>query len=227
MNGYTTPGRNHPIRVILVEDETLTRQSIKASLNAEPGIRVSGDAGTIREGLAVIQECPADVLVLDVRLRGEDGLDLLTEARPAVPGLKSLILTAYPEGDSLVRAMRKQADGFLPKSCSMEVLVDAIREVARGGKAWDPETVTRLAKHEPAAIREKSGTYSTLDRLERQMAALIAEGLTNPEIANRLRMAPKTARNRVSQILEKLGVKRRSQVASIYSRHVSPAKESA
>jgi len=208
----------HPIRVALVEDHTLLRESMKRILNVEHGISVVGDTGSRHEGITMIRAVKPDVLIQDICLGQDDGLQMLTDIKAISPATKCLILTAYRDDNLVMRAIRKSADGFLHKSCSMSLLIQAIRQVACGHQHWDCDTLAQLAGC-GSNIRDAAPEtgLKALSPNEIRIAGLIADGLTNREIGKRLHFAEKTIRNRVSFIMEKLEVTRRSKIAAIYA----------
>jgi len=211
----TRPGS--PIRVALVDDHTLFRETLKVVLNTERDIQVIGDAANLTDGLAMVRRSQPDVLIQDICLGADDGLQMLQEIRTTVPAVRCLILTGFVADDYIRRALRKHADGFLLKSCSMPALITAIRQVAGGHKTWDNSILTRLAVLDSTELPERGG-IALLTPPEHKIARLIAEGLTNREIGVRLHLAEKTIRNRVSLILDKLHVTRRAKLAALYTR---------
>ena len=209
-----------PIRVALVDDHTLLRESIKAILGSEKGISVVGDAAGRIEGLAMIRKVKPDILVQDIRLGLDDGLLMLREVREIAPKTRCLVLTGFTEDGLMHEAIRQLAFGFLLKSCSMPLLVSAIRQVAAGHKVWDPPTLARLTglDRKPSEEIPETG-MDTLTSVETRIASLIAEGLTNREIGVRVNLAAKTIRNRISLIMEKLQVTRRSKIATLFTQN--------
>lgn len=211
---------NPPIRIFLMEDQTLLRESMRRILNNEQGLRVVGTASTRADGLALIKKTKPDVLIQDACLGEEDGLEMLRDARALAPGIRCLVLTAFTDDGVLLQAIRQAADGFLLKTCSMPSLFKAIRLVAEGRQVWDNETLTRLARLDGEARKEAKETgMDSLVPLEFQIAKLIAAGLTNREIGQHLHLAEKTIRNRVSVIMDKLQVARRSKIAALFTHH--------
>jgi two-component system, NarL family, response regulator DevR len=209
-----------PIRVALVEDHTLLRESIKAILNDKPRITVVGDAANRADGLAMIKKVKPDILVQDIRLGQDDGLMMLREVKDMAPGTRCLVLTGFTEDNLMLRAIRQSADGFLLKSCSMPVLVKAIRQVAGGQPFWDQDTLARLAGIDTASgLDAKESGLDSLTSMEQRIAGYIAEGLTNREIGNRVHLAEKTIRNRISIIMDKLQVTRRSKIAALFTQN--------
>ncbi len=214
-----TPTPN-PIRIGFIDDHTLFRHSLTHVLNAEPDMQVVGDAAGRRDGLAMIGQHKPDILIQDINLGSDDGLEVMHEIKTTVPHLKCLVLTGMVEDSHILRAIRKQADGYLLKDCSIPVIVEAIRKLARGQKMWDPSLIARLAEMDPKPCGNAGGgSVNKLTPIEQKIAHLIAEGHTNREIGKQLHLAEKTIRNRVSLILEKLQVPRRTKIAALYTRN--------
>jgi len=206
-----------PIRLALVDDHTLFRETLKVVLNNEPDIRVIGDAAGLQDGLAMVRNTKPDVLIQDICLGTDDGLKMLQDVRTQAPGVRCLVLTGFVADEFIRRAIRQHADGFLLKSCSMPALITGIRQVASGHKSWDSSILSRLAELGSEEHPDRGGII-LLSPPEQKIACLIAEGLTNREIGLRLHLAEKTIRNRVSLILDKLQVPRRSKLAALYTR---------
>jgi DNA-binding NarL/FixJ family response regulator len=210
-----------PIRIGFIDDHTLFRHSLTQVLNAESDMKVVGDAAGREDGLAMIERHNPDILIQDISLGSEDGLEVMHEIKAAAPALKCLVLTGMVEDCHILRAIRKRADGYLLKDCSIPVIVEAIRKLARGQKVWDPSLIARLADMDPSPPYDTGLTgVDSLNSTEQQIAHLIAEGHTNREIGLQLHLAEKTIRNRISLILEKLHVPRRTNIASLYTRSV-------
>lgn len=216
----TLPDNAQPdsiIRVALIDDHTLLRELLGTVLSAESDLHVVGTAGGYQEGLTMIRECTPQVLLLDICLGHEDGLQLLHEVKDLSPQLKCIILTGVTDDEYFLKAIRRNADGFLLKNTSMPHLIRVIRQVAGGHKSWDSLLLSRLA-----TLDSKSGSETDVSGMasltppERKIARLIAEGMTNREIGEQVRLADKTIRNRISIIMGKLQVSRRSKIAALY-----------
>jgi two-component system, NarL family, response regulator DevR len=213
-----TTGTAADVRVFLLDDHEIVRRGIADLLDAEDGIAVVGEAGTAAEALARIPAVRPDVALLDARLPDGSGIDVCRDIRSSMPEVRCLILTSYDDNDALFAAVMAGAAGYLLKEIRGSNLVDAIRQVAAGKSLLDPAVtgrlLTRLRDGEP-----KDERLASLTAREREILALITEGMTNKQIGERLFLAEKTVKNYVSGLLAKLGMERRTQ-AAVYGAEV-------
>ncbi len=199
------------IRVFRLDDHEIVRRGVRELLEAEPDIEVVGEAGTAGEALARVAGSRPDVAVLDVRLPDGDGVTVCRELRSRHPELACLMLTSFADDEALFDAILAGAAGYVLKQIRGADLVGAVRTVAAGGSLLDPRAT--------AAVMQRLRTPKALDPLatltdqERRILELIGEGLTNREIGQRMFLAEKTVKNYVSNLLAKLGLQRRTQVA--------------
>ncbi|MFI1867955.1 response regulator [Streptomyces jumonjinensis] len=204
-----------PIRVFLLDDHEVVRRGVHDLLDSEPDIAVVGEAGSGEQALVRGPALRPDVAVLDIRLPDGDGITVCRELRSRMPGVACLMLTSFDDDDALLDAIMAGAAGYVLKQIKGSDLVQAVRTVAAGQSMLDAATTARLMNNlrTPA---EPDGARSQLDELtarERQILALIGEGLTNRQIGERLYLAEKTVKNHISRLLAKLGVERRVQAA--------------
>jgi len=212
---------NRPIAVLLVDDHEVVRVGLRALLSGRPGIRVAGEAASVRDALAEASRLTPDVVLMDVRLPDGDGVEACRAIRAALPACRVVMLTAYADDDALVSAVLAGASGYLLKQTRGADLVRAIEEAAAGRSLLDPAVAGRLLWHfrELASGREDA---ARLTDQERRVLDLIAQGKTNREIAGALDLAEKTVKNHVSSILAKLQVKRRTEAAVLAVRRRGP-----
>lgn len=196
-------------RVFLVDDHEIVRRGVADLINAEPDLEVVGEASTVRQALGRIAATRPDIAVLDVRLPDGSGIDLCRDIRSAHPDVQCLMLTAYDDDEASYTAVLAGAAGYVLKDIRGTGLLDSIRKVAAGQILVDPTVSKRVV----AVAVESRTTDSELSLRERQVLELIAEGLTNRQIAERLELAEKTVKNYVSGLLAKLGMERRTQAA--------------
>ena len=201
-----------PIRVFLLDDHEVVRRGLHDLLESEGDIEVVGESGSVREAIARIPALRPHVAVLDGRLPDGSGIDVCREVRSIDPTIQALILTSYDDDEALFAAIMAGASGYVLKQIAGNDLVDAVRRVAAGQSLLDPALTARVlerVRKGPEAHEELAG----LTEQERKILALIAEGLTNRQIGERLFLAEKTVKNYVSSILSKLGLERRTQAA--------------
>lgn len=220
-----SPRSAAPVRVFILDDHEVVRRGVRDLLDAEDDIVVVGEASDAREALVRVPASGPQVAVLDVRLgddRGGDhaGIEVCRELRALMPELACLMLTSFDDDEALFDAIMAGAAGYVLKQINGADLITAVRRVAAGTSMLDPRTTARVMERlrgierPPAAASELDG----LTPRERQILDLIGEGLTNREIAERLFLAEKTVKNRISSILAKLGVGRRIQAAMLVGR---------
>ena len=203
------------IGVFLLDDHELVRTGLKTVFEPEADIEVVGEAGTAAEALVRIPQARPDVAVLDVRLPDGEGVAVCREIRSTVePPPACLMLTSYSDDEALFGAIMAGAAGYMLKQVSGRSLVEAVRTVAAGGSLLDATlTASVMNKLRGENVAAADPRYEQLSPQERRVLDLVAEGLTNRQIAERLFLAEKTVKNYVSSVLHKLGVERRTSAA--------------
>jgi two-component system response regulator DevR len=201
-----------PIRVFLLDDHELVRRGIRALLEQEPDVEVIGEADTAQDATARIPALRPDVAILDARLPDGNGIDVCRDIRSVDPSIRALILTSYDDDEALFAAIMAGAAGYLLKQVRGTDLVSAVRLVAAGQSLLDPAVTQRVIERIRQGPQEPDELKSLTDQ-ERRILELVAEGLTNRQIAERMYLAEKTVKNYVSSILAKLGLERRTQAA--------------
>jgi len=204
------------ITVLLADDQALVRAGFRALLDAQSDITVVGEAGNGAEAARLAAETRPDVVLMDIRMPGTDGLEATRRitADPTLAATRVLILTTFDEDEYVFEAVRIGASGFLVKDTEPVELLRAVRVVAEGEALLSPGVTRRLIGE--FARRARPGrSLRELDRLtsrEREIVALVAEGLSNDEIAARLVVSPATAKTHVSRAMVKLAVRDRAQL---------------
>lgn len=206
--------------MFVVDDHELLRRGLRDLFAADGSIAVVGEAATGAEALASLDPAGVDVALLDVRLPDADGVDVCREVRSRHPELPCLMLTSYDADEALFAAATAGAAGFLVKDISGPRLVEAIHRAANGETLLDPDLVREVLARLNESLRELS-LLETLSEQERRVFDLVAEGHTNRTIAERLFLAEKTVRNYVSNVLAKLTLKRRAEMAAFAARAVA------
>ncbi|MDK1344668.1 response regulator transcription factor [Streptomyces sp. 378] len=210
------PGHDDRIRVFLLDDHEVVRRGVHDLLNDEPDITVIGEAGTVEQALVRVPALRPQVAILDVRLPDGDGVSVCRELRSSMPDLACLMLTSFDDEEALLDSIMAGASGYVLKQIQGSDLVSAVRTVARGQSLLDPSATTKLmARLRGGRQEEDPGALPGLTEREREILALIGEGLTNRQIGQRLYLAEKTVKNHISRLLAKLGVERRVQAAVI------------
>ncbi|HET8599174.1 MAG TPA: response regulator transcription factor [Segeticoccus sp.] len=208
-----------PIRVALVDDQALLRAGFRVLLDADPGIEVVGEASDGDAAVTLVRETVPDVVLMDIRMPGTDGLAATREicADPGLSGVRVMILTTFELDEYVFEALRVGASGFLVKDTEPTDLLAAIRSVAAGDAALSPSITRRLIDH-VSSRADRRPDQAQLRRLaeltprEREVVALVGEGLTNEEIAGRLFLSPTTAKTHVSRAMVKVGARDRAQL---------------
>lgn len=205
------------IRVVLVDDQALIRAGFKAIVDSAPDLEVVGESDDGATAVDVIREQRADVVLMDVRMPGRDGI-ATTRAITAdddLAGVRVIVLTTFELDEYVVDAMRAGASGFLDKGVDPDVLLDAIRVVAGGDALLTPKATRALLGSMsddtgPAPIDEEA--VSELTAREREVVAMVGRGLSNHEIANALYLSPLTVKTHVSRAMTKLHARDRAQL---------------
>lgn len=199
------------IRVVLVDDQTLVRSGIRGLLHLTEDIRVVGEAGDAEQAIAVISDIRPDLALLDIRMPGRSGIEVLKSlsAQHALP--PTILLTTFDDDEALFDGMRAGAKGFLLKDISLERLADAIRRVADGQSLFRPQMTERILRglNEVASSFPKLEQPDQLTTRETEILRLMAGGFNNREIADALCNTEGTIKNHVSSILSKFGVRDR------------------
>lgn len=209
------------IRVFLVDDHEIVRRGLANLIDAQADMEVVGEASTARQALGRIQAVVPDVAVLDVRLPDGSGIDVCRDVRSRMPSVACLILTGYDDDMAVSAAVLAGAAGYVLKDVGASRLTDGIRAVASGRTLLDANVV-QSARNRMRDPSDDDPRLGSLGLRERQILRLIADGLTNRQIGDRLGIAEKTVKNYVSSLLSKLGLERRTQAAVFQLGHEHP-----
>lgn len=204
------------IRIILADDHNVLRQGMAQALETQPDMTVIAQASNGLEAVRLAQQHQPDVIILDVNMPQMDGVEATRQITASAPDIGILILTMYRQDDYIFEAIKAGASGYLLKEIELDELLAGIRAVARGEGIIDPAVTDRLLATFRKKPASKSGAASELAERELDILRLLAKGLTNQEIADRLNLAEKTVRNRLTQIFRKLHLENRSQ-AIVYA----------
>lgn len=197
------------MKIVVVDDHPLVKMGVEMIASVEEDIEVVGSASTGVEAVKLVQSCSPDVVLLDLRLNGEHGLDAARKIRQCRPEVKIIILTSYaPEGE-ITQAVSMGVEGYILKEALPEELIGALRLVYRGKKYFDPVVVHYALGR---SDNDKKDVYK-LTRREKEVLGALAQGLSNKEIAAELVISEHTVKKHIGQILEKLELKDRTQAA--------------
>jgi two-component system, NarL family, response regulator DevR len=200
------------IRVYLLDDHEVVRTGLRDLLEREGDIEIVGESGSALDAEHRIPALRPHVAVLDARLPDGSGIDVCREIRSVDPTIQALILTSYEDDEALFAAIMAGAAGYVLKQIKGTDLVDAVRRVAAGQSLLDPAVTTRVLDRIRRGPDQPDELKNLTDQ-ERRILTLVAEGLTNREIAARMYLSEKTIKNYVSSLLAKLGMERRTQAA--------------
>lgn len=208
------------VRVVLVDDQALIRAGFKAIIDSAPDLEVVGEAGDGTEAVGVIRDSRADVVLMDIRMPGQDGIattKAITESEDLV-GVRVIVLTTFELDEYVVTAMGAGASGFLDKGVDPEVLLDAVRVVAAGDALLTPKATRALLaslSEEPSSMAVDEEVVRHLTAREREVVSLVGQGMSNAEIAEALYLSPLTAKTHVSRAMTKLHARDRAQLVVI------------
>jgi DNA-binding NarL/FixJ family response regulator len=213
-----------PIRVLIADDEALVRGGFRVLIDTEPGMVVVGEAGDGATAVALARQTHPDVVLMDIRMPGVDGLDATHQiaADPDLAGVHVLILTTFDHDEYVVEALGAGAAGFLIKNTEPAQLLRGIRVVAGGEALLSPGLTRRLIARltaRTATPRFDAHALAQLTARERQIVGLVAHGLSNTEIAAALTISHATAKTHVSRAMTKLGARDRAQLVALAYRY--------
>lgn len=202
------------IRILVVDDHQIVRQGIRSLLSNHPEFDIVGEAADGPTALKQVQQLLPDVTLLDIRLPGESGLEVLRQIREVQPEAKVLMLTSFDDEEYVLNALRAGAQGFVLKSVSDEMLVQAIHSVCRGEHALSPQITEKMVRWITAAPALPSPENPTFDQDEQQILHLLVEGASNTAIAAQLYLSPTTLKRKLRKIFAKMNVQTRAQAAA-------------
>ncbi|MBT5773406.1 MAG: response regulator transcription factor [Dehalococcoidia bacterium] len=208
----TTDEAEKQLRVMIVDDHPLVRDGIRAMLESS-GMAVVAEASSGEEAAGLAAQLQPDVVLMDIRMPGVDGLEATRRIKEAASTVAVIIVTSFESQDYLVRAIEAGAAGYVLKGASRQLLTDAVRVVVEGGSMFEPAMVSAMASEIGSRIAPLEGVLDDLNEREIQVLKLIANGCSNAEIAEQMNYSVGTIKNSVQQIIEKLSVSDRTQAA--------------
>ncbi len=208
------------VNILIADDHSVVRAGLRALLERQGRFRVVAEAGTGEEAIAKAQEFHPDVAVLDVRMPGVSGIEACRQIVATVPGCRVIILTSYAEDELLFAAIQAGASGYVLKRIGDNELVLAVDRVSRGEGMLDPSMTTAVfTEMRKAGEAQNAAAFSTLTSQELVVLALVADGLTNRQIAMKMYLGEGTVRNYVSSVLSKINVANRAEAAAYAVKH--------
>ncbi|MEV6342375.1 response regulator transcription factor [Actinoplanes sp. NPDC051851] len=209
------------IRILLADDQPLIRAGYRMILDSEPDLEIVGEAMDGREAVELARTARADVVLMDIRMPGVDGIEATRRiaADDDLAGVRVLVLTTFEQDDNVMLAVRAGASGFLGKGVGPDELINAVRVVAAGDAMLSPRATRGLLAHltsQPEASPPAAAArLDDLTHREREVLVLVAHGLSNEHIAERLFLSPLTAKTHVNRAMAKLGVRDRAQLVVV------------
>lgn len=204
---------SEPITVLIVDDHAVVRHGIRALLEAEGDFAVVGDVGSGGEAVLLVADLAPDVVLMDLVMPEMDGVTATRLLKQQSPRSQVLVLTSYHDDEHIFPAIRAGALSYLLKSTGLDELTEAARRAARGEATLHPHVAARMVRELNGASGETAALYAALTEREREVLRLIADGLHNAEIAERLVISERTVKSHVNNILAKLQVADRTQAA--------------
>lgn len=208
------------LRILLVDDHEVVRLGLRALLDRHPDFQVVAEAANATEALDRVARYQPDVVVMDIRLPGKNGIEATREIKQLFPKTQVIILTSYAEDDLLFEAIAAGASGYVLKQIGSDDLVRALETIGRGESLVDPALMHKVFQRVREATRKaEDESFASLSDQELRILALVAKGKTNKEIAEVVFLSEKTVRNYVSSILSKLHLATRSEAAAYAVEH--------
>ena len=208
------------LRILIVDDHEVVRLGLRTLLSRNPEFVVVDEAGSVEEALEKTRQHRPDIVVMDIRLPGQNGVEGCRLIKNAFPNIHVIILTSYAEDELLFEAISAGATGYVLKQVGGDDLVRAIQRIGQGEAMLDPAVTQRvLERVRQAARQEQAAAFTDLTEQELRVLGLVAEGRTNKEIARTLFLGEGTVRNYVSSILSKLNLTNRAEAAAYAVRH--------
>lgn len=208
------------LRIVLVDDHEIVRLGLKTLLSRYTQFEIVDEASNAQEAMEKVALHQPDVVVMDIRLPGKNGIETTQDIVSRYPAVKVIMLTSYADDDVLFDAISAGASGYVLKQIGSDDLVRALERVGNGESLLDPAVTQKVFQHvRQSARRAEDAAFATLTEQEMHILALITDGLTNREIAGRVFLSEKTVRNYVSSVLAKLDLSSRAEAAAYAVRH--------
>ena len=208
------------VRVILADDHEVVRLGLKTLLDDVPWVQVVAQAGTAGEAVRLAETHAPDVVIMDIRMPGDSGIDACREITSRLEGVQVIMLTSYSDDELILKALQAGASGYILKQVGNRSIISALEAVRNGNAALDPQVTRRVIEQvRKDETARQAAAFSDLSAREMEVLAEVARGLSNNDIAARLSLSEKTVRNHVSAILSKLDLSNRIEAATYAVRH--------
>lgn len=206
------------IRVLLVEDQQIVRQGLKMILEQDGNLKVVHEASNGKEAIEIVRKSPVDIVMMDIRMPEMNGIEATQIIRKEFPDLKIIILTTFNDEEYAYETLKEGANGFLLKTAAPEKLIEAIHSALKGGLTLHDEVAAKVM---PRLLERVEKPAIDVDLTERELVItkLVGEGKTNKEIANELYLSVGTVKNHITTILQKIGLRDRTQLAIYAVKH--------
>jgi two-component system response regulator DevR len=205
-----------PIRVYIVDDHPIVRAGLHSIEDVAPHIQIVGEAANITDAWNGISHHRPDLVLLDIRVRDESGIELARQIKAKLPSTRVLLLSSFLDDQLILSALDAGVDGYLLKENDAERLVEAIVHVRSGEAVFDDAVRTRISARNGQKREQATASMECLTAQERRLLAEVAKGKTDKEVAVELGLSPKTARNYLDRIFTKLGVHTRTEAATVF-----------
>ncbi len=205
-----------PIRLLLVDDHEVVRVGLRTVLHNRQGITVVGEAASKAAGVQAVKRLKPDIVLMDVRLPDGSGVEAARDIFAGHPATRVIFLTSYMNGDSARAAMLAGAQGYVVKNIDSDQLIRSILDVSNGQSMFDPVLTQQALSRNVGSVHARSEREPSLAPQEERVLALLAEGLTNKEIAVSMQLSDKTVKNYVANMFQKLQISRRAQAAAYF-----------
>ncbi|MDN5942486.1 MAG: response regulator transcription factor [Nitrospira sp.] len=205
-----------PIRLLLVDDHEMVRVGLRTLLHNNQGIAVVGEAGTKAAAVRAVKRLKPDIVLMDVRLPDGSGLEATREILARHPATRLILLTSFANDDSGLAAVLAGARGYVIKNIDSALLIQSIHSVSKGQSIFDPVLTRRALTRSVMPDQARPAQKQSLAPQEERILALMADGLTNKEIAAALQLSDKTVKNYIANMFQKLHISRRAQAAAFF-----------
>ena len=213
-----SPSKPKPIRLLLVDDHEVVRVGLRTVLHNRQGITVVGEAGSKAAAVQAVKRLKPDIVLMDVRLPDGSGVEASRDIFAGHPATRIIFLTSYMNGDSARAAMLAGAQGYVVKNIDSGRLIRSIHDVSNGQSMFDPALAQQTLSRNVESVKARPEREPSLAPQEERVLALLAEGLTNKEIAAALQLSDKTVKNYIANMFQKLQISRRAQAAAYFVR---------